>query len=254
MGGCFVTGTDTEVGKTVVTAALTAAALQHDPSRTYRVWKPVQTGMTLHDRRSDAMRLLRGSGIVQSMADTVTYSYEDGLAPWMAAERCGQAISFQKLVDEGRRHLRESDVLFAEGAGGWLVPLTEQHVIGDLVVALHMPVLLVARAGVGTVNHTVLTIQAIQRAQLPVIGVILNGMRPEMERIVEENVRMIERFGGVRVLGVLPWQDEEPSWDDSREGAMLRGQWFRRHCTADGWLSLWTACIGEQVTEVEEYR
>lgn len=210
MNGWFITGTDTGVGKTVVTSLLAAvfhkqSAQQHsDAPQTICVWKPIQTGEPRGAMSSDSMRLVAGSGIAQTDEQTATFTFEHPLAPWMAALRVGQKVSYQFLVDEGRKRLRAHDYTLIEGAGGLAVPLTEHHLLSDLVVALKLPLLIVARAGVGTVNHTLLTIQAAQRVHIPIAGVILNDCTPLMQDIARENTQMIERFGGVKVLGVLP--------------------------------------------------
>jgi dethiobiotin synthetase len=96
-----------------------------------------------------------------------------------------------------------------EGAGGLLVPLTESHTIADFAGDLQLPILIVARPGLGTVNHTLLTIEVARARGLRVLGVVINGVTAEHEeQAISENVEMIERFGQVAVVGVVPWLTE----------------------------------------------
>lgn len=201
--GCFITGTDTGVGKTLVTAGLAAVLMERYGKRVH-LWKPVQTGVRPDDAEADSVRLKRGSGSDQPAETIATYTLDEPLAPWMAAERAGVKLQFDRLLEEGRRRMAAADILLAEGAGGLLVPITDRETVLDLAAAIGLPLLVVARAGLGTVNHTLLTVSQARHRGVPVAGVILNGCEPGAEREAEENARMIEHFGRVRVLGILP--------------------------------------------------
>ncbi|OPA75540.1 dethiobiotin synthase [Paenibacillus selenitireducens] len=225
--GCFITGTDTDVGKTQVAYGI-AAALQnmmgHDG---VRLWKPVQSGVTVGSVDADSYRLWRGSGIRhQSESEMVSITLPLPLAPWIAARAHGCLIQFDALVQEGHRKLSEDRYWIIEGAGGLGVPLTDQHLIADLAQELALPLLIIARSGLGTVNHTLQTIHFARQKGLDIAGVILNGYQENEVAQVMNNAMMIEHFGGVQVLGILPWMPEERT---------------------DTWYAAWAACIGNRV-------
>ncbi len=248
--GIFVTGTDTEVGKTQVTAGLAAVlnrrfasertgigrtkpsnpnppasppkpAQGQDMKRRVSLWKPVQTGVAIGSLDADSSRLLRISGLHEQETDVVSHTFPDPLAPWTAARRANAVIDFAGLVGEGRRRMRQSDFLIVEGAGGLAVPLTEKELIADLAKQLGLPLVVVARPGLGTVNHTVLTVTFALRMGIQVLGVILNGYKDAADPRLSENAEMIETFSGVPVIGKLPWfpspAEGEADWDDWRE-------------------------------------
>ncbi|MCD1258771.1 dethiobiotin synthase [Paenibacillus athensensis] len=211
VGGIFITGTDTDVGKTVVTAGL-AAVLERRRAVPggVRLWKPAQSGFRAGEPGADSYRLVMASGVRQTEASTASYSFAAPLAPWTAAAREGRQIDMPALVAAGRQRLAEAGLLLVEGAGGLLVPLTGEQLVADLAVALGLPLLIVARPGLGTVNHTLLTVRTARSLGLDVIGVVLNGCRAEQAEAARDNAQMIERFGAVPVLGVLPWLGAEP--------------------------------------------
>lgn len=210
MRGIFIAGTDTDVGKTVVTGFLarTLRGRHSELDKPVGVWKPVQSGAPSADaEESDSGRLQKLAGLKVDARTLNGVNYALPLAPWMAARRVGQVVPYATLVEESMRRLEEQ-FCFVEGAGGVHVPLTADHTVLDMMQELELPVLVVARPGLGTVNHTVLTVEAIRARGLQVIGVILNGVRPDMdEQAIQENIEMIERFGQVAVLGQVPWLD-----------------------------------------------
>jgi dethiobiotin synthetase len=228
--GIFITGTDTDVGKTQVTAGLAAALHRWQITtrsdvdfRPITLWKPVQTGVQLGSVHADSYRLWKGSGLPVIEEEIASYTFPDPAAPWIAARRASETIVFEELVDEGRRRLEHPGLCLIEGAGGLLVPLTDCTTIADLAGSLGLPLLIVARAGLGTVNHTLLTVAYARQIGLPIAGVILNGYRKGQEASLQENKEMIERFGGVSVLGCLPWFAHD-RWDDAG-WADWREQW-----------------------------
>jgi dethiobiotin synthetase len=191
--GYFVTGTDTGVGKTVVTAGL-AAALRA-AALDVAVLKPVQSGALADDPEGDAALL---------GADCV-YAFRTALAPLVAAREEERTVELEPILERARRLAEEHELLLVEGAGGLLVPLSDQLDVAGLAVALGLPLIVVARAGLGTVNHTLLTLEAARARRLPVAGVVLNGRSDESSR---DNGAMIERYGGARVLARVPWLDD----------------------------------------------
>jgi dethiobiotin synthetase len=205
--GMFIAGTDTGVGKTVVTAGL-AAALRSQ-GFDIGVWKPVQSGALAEEEGSDAFRLRSLSGIADECRDIAPLSFPLPLTPLLAAEREGVTLTLERIVQAGKPLLDRHAALLIEGAGGLAVPLAPREMVVDLIARLQVPVLLVARAGLGTINHTLLSAAFLRQRDIPVAGVILNGYREDDEdESVLSNAAMIERFGEVAVVGRIPWLQE----------------------------------------------
>lgn len=204
--GLFITATDTEVGKTHITGVLASLLSERMGEHGLDVWKPVQSGVSVGDVEADSRRLQEWSNLSGGEAARVTCTFPEPLAPWMAARRAGVTVDYDGLVDEGLRRIERAFTL-VEGAGGLAVPITGRKLMSDLAKDLNVPILLVARAGLGTVNHTLLSVAFARQAGLGVAGVVLNGQRDLPDANVRENIEMIETFGGVEVLGVLPWLD-----------------------------------------------
>ena len=184
MQGFFVTGTDTDVGKTLVSAWL----MTHLDAA---YWKPVQAGV---EPETDSMTVRRLAEVPADRILPEAYVLVDAMAPHEAARRAGITIDMAKLYPPATDRL-----LLAEGAGGLLVPLNETAYVIDLAEQLEMPILLVARSTLGTINHTLLSIEALRRRGLPLAGVVMNG--PE----TPHNRAAIERYGGVNVIAEIPW-------------------------------------------------
>jgi dethiobiotin synthetase len=218
--GIFVTGTDTDVGKTFVTAGI-AAILNAELAQGVSIWKPVQSGAVLGNPESDSCRLKMGSGVDQAESSVASLSFKAPLAPWIAARNEGKEIDFTSLLEEGERRLRQGKFLMVEGAGGLAVPLTEKETITTLAQKLQLPVVIVARPGLGTVNHTVLTISYAQQMGLKVLGVIMNNYNLNEEADLADNAMMIENLSGVAVIGKLPHFSfnvaEEEDWIEWRK-------------------------------------
>ena len=186
MEGFFVTGTDTNVGKTLVAAWLVG---QLDGF----YWKPVQAG-TRPETDSDVVRRLSGAPPERIMPEA--YVLSEAIAPHEAARREGVEIDMAKLVPPSYDR-----PLVVEGAGGLMVPLTDDAYVIDLATELHLPLVLVARSTLGTINHTLLSLEAIRRRGLPLAGVVISG--PE----TPHNRAAIERYGKVEVIAEIPWLD-----------------------------------------------
>jgi dethiobiotin synthase len=184
--GFFVTGTDTDVGKTVVSAWL----LTHLEAS---YWKPVQAGT---QPATDAETVRRLAEVSADRILPEAYVLADAIAPHEAARRADVAIDMAKLARPPRDGL-----LVVEGAGGLMVPLTEDEFVIDLADELKLPIILVARSTLGTINHTLLSIEAIRRRSLPLAGVVING--PE----TPHNRAAIERYGKVEIIAEIPWLD-----------------------------------------------
>ncbi len=205
MNGVFVTATDTGVGKTVITAGIALALTSEGFD--VGISKPVQSGNLAADPDGDAMRLKALTGVTESPEQIVASSFSAALAPLVAARLEGAEIHADVLVDHVRAIGHHHDVILVEGAGGLLVPLAEGFTVADLAVALELPLLVVARPGLGTVNHTALTVAVARGHGLDTVGVVLNGAGPETDPSVFTNAELIESLTDVPVLGVTPWLD-----------------------------------------------
>jgi dethiobiotin synthase len=189
--GFFVTGTDTSVGKTVVSAAL---MIRLRPAGAVRYWKPIQTGIE-HDDDTAAVTWLAGCSAAELLTSGVRLPRP--LSPHLAARLSGTAIDLAPLEDTFNEAARSTHVV-VEGAGGALVPLNGIQLMTDLMARLDLPVVIAARSTLGTINHTLLTIEALQRRSLYVAGVVMVGP-PD-----SDNREAIEQYGSVPVLGEMP--------------------------------------------------
>ncbi|TMK33740.1 MAG: dethiobiotin synthase [Actinobacteria bacterium] len=204
MNGLFVTGTDTGVGKTVLAAGIVLALRARGHS--VGVVKPIQSGARADDPDGDAMLLKRWTGVSEPAEEIAPYSFAAPLAPLVAAELEGRAVDRVQAVAHVRAIAERYEAVVVEGAGGFLVPVGEDWTIADLAAALGLPVLVVARPGLGTVNHTALTVLAARRLGVEPLGVVLNGAADESS---PDNARLIERLAGVPVLGHTPLLEGE---------------------------------------------
>jgi dethiobiotin synthetase len=195
--GCFVTGTDTGAGKTVVAAAI-AAALR---ARGVRVaaWKPVVTGIDEPDPGgwpADHELLAAAAG---GRVDAVTSAtFGPAVSPHLAAELAGRTLSLDALAAAGRAAAAGADVLVAEGVGGLLVPFGDFDV-RDLALALGLPLVVAARPGLGTINHSRLTLEVARAAGLDVRAVVLTPWPAEPSVMERSNRATIARLGAVEV-------------------------------------------------------
>lgn len=183
----FVTGTDTNVGKTLLSALLVAAL-----DAIY--WKPIQTGAREGTDRQTVIKLAEISG-AQTLPES--YCFDPPVSPHLAAEASGVRIDLERIqapANLGRP-------VIAEGAGGILVPINDGELMLDLARRLGFPVLIAARAALGTINHTFLTVRALRCAKMPIKGVVMIGHRNK------DNERSIEHFAAVPVIGSIPWID-----------------------------------------------
>lgn len=211
----FITATDTGVGKTLITGGLAYALRRRGLD--VGCWKPMQSGDLLHDQTGDAARLKTVGGLTDDLESICGYSFAEPLAPRLAAERAGTPLMLADLLAhyETIRPLHQH--LLAEGAGGLAVPLTGDATVADLATRLELPLLIVARANLGTVNHTVLTVEYARARGLQVAGVVLSGGGKAGADISEaHNPSYIEEYAGVPVLGRVPWLGEAPTDDEIR--------------------------------------
>ena len=194
--GCFVTGTDTGAGKSVAAAAIAAAL--HARGERVAAWKPVVTGLDEPDDAwpPDHELLARATGGNAGAVTTATYG--PAVSPHLAAELAGAMLELGALVGAARAAAAGADVLVAEGVGGLLVPFGD-FTVRELAVALGLPVVIAARPGLGTINHSLLTIEVARAAGLDVRAVVLTPW-PDAPSVMERSNRAtIERLGEVEV-------------------------------------------------------
>jgi len=207
--GLFVTGTDTEVGKTLIAGAI--ALTFRRQGRRVEVLKPVATGC----RRSrgelvseDAEFLAACADSRMTLAQIAPVRYATPAAPNVAAQREGRPVDLQEIFAAYGR-AAEAEVVVVEGIGGLLCPITDEFWVVHLAKLMALPVVIVADAGLGTINHTLLTLQAARAAGLDVAGVVVNRYHVEPDRAetaMITNPTQIAALGQVPVLAVVPWE------------------------------------------------
>jgi dethiobiotin synthase len=191
MKGLFVTGTDTGVGKTIAAAALMHRYRGAGP---LRYWKPIQTGIEIDDDTATVRRL--GACSEDELLDRGV-RLPKPVSPHLAAQWAGRRIDLTEL--RGLIEFDDDTTWIVEGAGGLFVPINETQTMADWIAYLALPVLIVARSGLGTINHTLLTLQALQVRSLHVAGVMMIG-EPNAD-----NRAAIEQYGRVRVVAEMPF-------------------------------------------------
>ncbi|AGA30654.1 dethiobiotin synthase [Singulisphaera acidiphila] len=229
--GLFVVGTDTGVGKTRVAAAI--ARILTGQGRRVGVLKPVATGAI---RRGESWECEDGEALIRAVGGSIPLErvvpliYEEPLAPSVAARRLGTPLAPEQVVQGVRASLgwwsERADVMVVEGVGGLLAPLAERMTVVDLAEALDYPLLIVARRGLGTLNHTLMTVECAQRRGLRVAGIVLNSPEPGEPGVAElTNAEELARLvGPISILGEPPYQPDEESFAI----ALASMEWYDR--------------------------
>jgi len=202
---CFVTGTDTGVGKTLITSALLHA--YHSKGMTAAGMKPVAAGCTMRDGRlvSEDVAMLMAAGNVSAAAELHNpYAFEPPIAPHIAAQQANDTIRPRRILDAYQALAALADVVMVEGVGGFRVPLAEQFDTADLAQMLNIPVVLVVGLRLGCINHALLTVDAIQTRGLELAGWIANRIDPIMAAS-EQNMQTLEHYIPAPCLGVVPY-------------------------------------------------
>ena len=204
--GLFITATSTGIGKTIITGAI-ARWLRAD-GRRVAVCKPVATGCVRRREglvSEDAEYLAHCADTPHPLDLVCPVRYAEPLAPAVAAERAQTPVDYEAIARSIRLMTVDADILIVEGIGGILVPLDGKHTVLDLAIALKYPVVIVADATLGTINHMLLTLHALRAADVPVAGVVINRYPPGTPGLAEEsNPRAIEKFGKVPILSIVP--------------------------------------------------
>lgn len=200
--GLFVTGTDTGVGKTTVAAGLLLALRQRGIRA--GALKPAETGWEGGGWPPDGAALAAAAGLPLPREQVVPYAFAEPLAPAVAARRAGVTIDPAVLDAAYGALASRYPLVLVEGAGGLAVPLTGELTMAGLAARWHLPLLVVARAGLGTINHTVLTVSYARQHGLRVLGVVINGYPEHPGPAEETNPGVIAAMAGVPILGRIP--------------------------------------------------
>ncbi|MGD8696973.1 MAG: dethiobiotin synthase [Gammaproteobacteria bacterium] len=206
--GFFVTATDTSAGKTVFSCALLSALARRGFS--VAGFKPVAAGAVQTPvglRNEDAALLRRHSSISLDYEEINPITLEPPIAPHIAARSAGISLSPDLLAERHRQLAGKADIVISEGAGGWLVPLSETENMADLAVRIGDPVILVVAMRLGCLNHALLTAESIRARGANFAGWVANRVDPEMP-VFEENMESLDARLGVPRLATVPWLDE----------------------------------------------
>jgi dethiobiotin synthetase len=201
LSGLFIAGTDTGVGKTAVGCALARAARER--GLRVRVLKPIETGCAAGPP-ADALALAAAAGDARPAAELCPYALALPAAPAAAAAAEGVAIELERIVTCYHGARRGADLVLVEGAGGLRVPIAARLDMAGLARALDLPVLVVARAALGTLNHTQLTLEAAERDGLRVLGVVVSHTAPELPAAERANLDLLPALLRAPFLGELP--------------------------------------------------
>jgi dethiobiotin synthetase len=200
--GLFVTGTDTGVGKSVVAASICAALVVR--GERVAAFKPVVTGLDEEPGEfgRDHELLAAAANAAQSPSDVTPRVFGPAVSPHLAAELAGLTLEPRELVEAAREQAPEDGVLVCEGVGGLLVPITPGYLIRDLAMELVLPVVVAARPGLGTISHTLLTIEAARAGGLGVAAVVMTPWPEDPTPMEQSNRDTIARLGDVSVTGL----------------------------------------------------
>jgi dethiobiotin synthetase len=205
--GLFVTGTDTGVGKTYVSTGIATALKLRCVN--VGVMKPAETGCRIRAGRlipKDALILMKSAHVKDPLSLVNPYRLRKPLAPAVSAAREGKKIDPDKIIKAFNTMREKHDFMIVEGAGGIMVPLCGQYTYLDLACAMGLPVLIVARPGLGTINHTLLTISALKGRNIAIAGIVINYAQKGKHGLAEEtSPAVIEKISGIRIAGIVPY-------------------------------------------------
>jgi dethiobiotin synthetase len=201
LAGLFIAGTDTGVGKTVITAGIAGYLRTREVD--CGVMKPVEAGSLSGSKDSDSVYLKRISDSPDDLDLINTYAFEAPLAPGVAAEQQGAEINFDRIYESYKKLEILHPQVLVEGAGGLIVPLGKHRSLVDLIKYLNLPVLLVARLGLGTLNHTLLSLAYLENQGIPVAGVVLNCDRRRPDLSARYNRSTLEQWTRVPIWGIV---------------------------------------------------
>jgi len=205
--GYFVTGTDTGVGKTLISAALIHSLCE----KGLRVsgMKPVASGCVRKNggfRNEDADRLLEASNVDADYNLICPYRFLEPVAPHIAAKESGVDISIAHIAQCYRQLYSCSDAVVVEGVGGWQVPINEKQTMSDVAAELALPVVIVVGGRLGCINHALLTAEGVLASGVSIAGWVFNQIDPDMQQLVAVKQSLISRMPGV-LMADIPWQE-----------------------------------------------
>lgn len=203
--GFFITGTDTDIGKTVVALALIQALQQQ--GYTVSAFKPVSAGCqcTAQGLRNDDAVLLQHASSVSLPYDIINpYAFEPPVAPHIAAAQSGVQMDFLKIQDCYNQIASQNDFVIVEGAGGWMVPINDNQTMADLALMLGLPVILVVGIRLGCLNHALLTANAIETSGNQLASWVANNINTTTNN-AEENINSLRKRISAPLLGQLPF-------------------------------------------------
>lgn len=194
MAGLFVTGTDTEIGKTFVSSLLIRLLAEEN----YKVagMKPVASGADEINgelKNEDALSLIKAANVTVDYKSVNPYVFAPAVSPHIAAKQAATEINFEIITDHYNELAENADIVVVEGVGGWYAPLSMQTTVADLAEAMHLPVIVVVGLRLGCLNHSLLTAQAIRQSGLEVAGWIANHIEEDFDA-VEQNITTLKEF------------------------------------------------------------
>lgn len=202
INGFFVTGTDTDVGKTIISIGL--AAVLKDKKVDVGVFKPLLSGIAREDPASDTSLLKQLSQTSLSYQEITPFEFKEPLAPYVAGKLEGKIVRMEEVLSHWEKIREKHEFFIVEGAGGISVPLGEGFLVSDLIKALQLPIVIVARPNLGTFNHIFLTVQYAQSIGLSVAGIVINGMSDSPDLVEKTNPELVEQLCRVPILGITP--------------------------------------------------
>ncbi|WP_141432686.1 dethiobiotin synthase [Bacillus sp. 03113] len=202
MNGFFVTGTDTDVGKTIISSGL--AAVLKEKEIDVGVFKPLLSGISREDPASDTSFLKQLSQTSLSYEEITPFEFKEPLAPYVAGKLEGKMVTIEEVLSYWEKIKGKHEFFIVEGAGGISVPLGEHFLVSDLIKALQLPIVIVARPNLGTVNHIYLTVQYAKSLGLSIAGIVINGISDHPDLAEKTNPKLIEDLCGVPILGITP--------------------------------------------------
>jgi len=231
--GLFITGTDTGVGKTLIAGAI--ARILTGKGLKVGVFKPIATGCK---RRwegfisEDTEFLCYCANSDLSLSTITPVGYPTPAAPIVSVACDGPAIDFDRISAAYKDICQNSDIVIVEGIGGVRVPLTEEFDVLDLAVEFAMPAVIVARPNLGTINHTLMTIDCVRAAELKIAGVVINGYKATESTVAEDTApEVIAKCSGVDILSVVPFDEtvdiEEPNLGEFIVGSLMDCDWAK---------------------------
>lgn len=202
MKGFFVTGTDTDVGKTIISSGL--AAVLKEKKIDVGVFKPLLSGIARENPASDTSLLKQLSQTSLSYEEITPFEFKEPLAPYVAGKLEGKNVGIEDVLSHWEKIREKHEFFIVEGAGGISVPLGERFLVSDLIKALHLPIVIVARPNLGTFNHIFLTVQYAKSLGLSIAGIVINGINDDPGLAEKTNPDLIEQLCGVPILGITP--------------------------------------------------